>query len=145
MPVCVLRFLSLSLSLSLSVGRELRLEKGDNIGLRYVDNRSASAKMTEFIDASKVREFHFAIFPEEYDFQADSVADLAARKRGESPMSSQYLEQVNERRLEFGFEPINGVDTGFNSKTYDWVLTMLRDGRDEELKQCIARTNTDVP
>lgn len=85
--------------------------------------------MANFQDQSNMRELHVAIFPEEYDFHYDSIADVSDRHRGISPMSRDYIERVNVRRREFGFESINGVDTNFGSLTYDWVAQMLRKGR----------------
>lgn len=99
--------------------------------------------MVDVQDDSRVRAYHIAIFPEEYDFQYDCIADALDRDRGISPMSGVYIELVNTRRREFGFEPINGVDTNVDVSTYNWVEQMLRDGRDAELEHFIARTQAD--
>lgn len=99
--------------------------------------------MVDVQDDSRVRVYHIAIFPEEYDFQYDSIADALDRDRGISPMSREYIELVNVRRRDFGFEPINGVDSNFDMSTYNWVKQMLRDGREDALEPYINRTQAD--
>ncbi len=91
----------------------------------------------------KARELHVAIFPEEYDYQYDSIADWSDRSRGISPMSSDYIERVNARRQEFGFGPVDPVGITHDIDTYAWVEKMVRETRFEELDKYITRTAAD--
>jgi len=81
--------------------------------------------------------YHLKLFPEEYDFQYDSNSDLADRKRGISPMSQEYIDKVNERRVALGFSP---CESGLfdSSETYTWVETQLSAGKEAKLEALAA-------
>lgn len=51
------------------------------------------------------KELHHTLFPEEYDFIYDSISDERLRRKGINPMSIEYQEEVNNRRLSMGVEP----------------------------------------
>lgn len=51
------------------------------------------------------KELHHTLFPEEYDFIYDSSSDERMRRKGVNPMSIEYQEEVNNRRLAMGVEP----------------------------------------
>jgi hypothetical protein len=53
----------------------------------------------------KISILHFKLFPEEYHFTQDSISDPHDRRRGINPMSLEYQDEVNLRRLEMGVEP----------------------------------------
>jgi hypothetical protein len=52
------------------------------------------------------RKLHLEMFPEEYDFMLDDVADANRRQRGENPMNTDYIEKVQRRREEHGVSPL---------------------------------------
>lgn len=52
-----------------------------------------------------MNELHLELFPEEYDFMYDSIADARDRARGKNPMSQSYIDEVNERRINMGVKP----------------------------------------
>lgn len=53
----------------------------------------------------RISELHIKLFPEEYDFTQDSISDAKDRRRGINPMSVEYQDKVNKRRLAMGVEP----------------------------------------
>jgi len=52
-----------------------------------------------------LNDLHSELFPEEYDFIYDSIADKRDRNSGINPMSQEYQDRVNKRRLEMGVAP----------------------------------------
>jgi hypothetical protein len=57
------------------------------------------------------KKVHFELFPEEYDFMMDSIADTRDRRRGVNPMNPDYTNRVNARRKKLGVPPLgpNGM------------------------------------
>ncbi|MEZ4694768.1 MAG: hypothetical protein R2837_12455 [Aliarcobacter sp.] len=55
---------------------------------------------------SLVNELHVKLFPEEFDFQYDSSVDANRRRLGENPMSEDYINRMNEKRVRLGFLPL---------------------------------------
>ena len=53
---------------------------------------------------------HLELFPEEYDYIYDSIADARDRARGLNPMSQSYIDKVNERRIKLGVKPYEITD-----------------------------------
>jgi len=46
---------------------------------------------------------HTKLFPEEYDFMFDDHVDYKLRQQGANPMSQEYIEETNARRVAGGF------------------------------------------
>lgn len=55
---------------------------------------------------SLVNELRVKLFPEEFDFQYDSSVDANRRRLGENPMSEDYINRMNEKRVRLGFLPL---------------------------------------
>lgn len=53
-----------------------------------------------------VNKLHTALFPEEYDFIYDEIADSQQRQKGENPMHQDYIEKANAKRVKLGFLPL---------------------------------------
>jgi len=53
---------------------------------------------------------HLELFPEEYDYIYDSIADAKDRRRGLNPMSQAYIDKTNERRISLGVLPFSITD-----------------------------------
>lgn len=68
---------------------------------------------------------HSTIFPEEYDFMNDDHVDIKQRRKGINPMSTEYQEQVNNRRNARGIKPLadNGMCDHADSSQYTRQLT----------------------
>jgi len=47
-------------------------------------------------------DIHIEKFPEEYDFMYDSSVDAGDRKKGINPMSKDYVDEINSKRLALG-------------------------------------------
>jgi hypothetical protein len=64
-----------------------------------------------------IKEIHYEMFPEEYDFMMDSLADASDRSRGKNPMAAEYTAEVDARRKELGTPPLgtNGKPTDNSS------------------------------
>lgn len=50
---------------------------------------------------------HLELFPEEYDYIYDSNADVNDRRRGLNPMTQDYIDKINERRISMGVMPFD--------------------------------------
>ena len=59
------------------------------------------------------RKIHAERFPEEYDFMFDSHVDVSDRRKGNNPMSDEYIAKVNEKRRKSGVSQLseNGMAT----------------------------------
>jgi hypothetical protein len=55
---------------------------------------------------SLVKELHVKLFSEEYDFMYDNNVDANRRRLGENPMSDEYINKTNKRRIKLGFLPL---------------------------------------
>lgn len=89
-----------------------------------------------------INKYHIALFPEEYDFCYDSIADLSDRKKGLNPMSSEYQRVVDSRRLFLGFEAFGRGLSG-TSATHDWVREKVEKSRFKEMDCIISRFGLD--
>ena len=52
-----------------------------------------------------VRKLHQELFPEEYDECYDSIFESKLRRKGKNPMSQEYIDTSNNRRLKLKVEP----------------------------------------
>lgn len=77
------------------------------------DTRSPIAKLADRI--------HLAEFPEEYAHMNDSHADAAARRQGQNPMNTDYIEQVNLMRQIRGVGPLGSDGRPTDNKSRDWA------------------------
>lgn len=73
---------------------------------------------------------HAKLFSEEYDFMGDSIADSRDRARGTNPMSDEYENKVNQKRISMGFLPLkkDGMPSDANkTKAYcrEKILVLL--------------------
>ncbi|MDX1472469.1 MAG: hypothetical protein R3213_13305 [Flavobacteriaceae bacterium] len=97
------------------VEKELAKKRAEEIGglskeeIYNIDKHDALAK-----------ELHLQFFPEEYDYMMDSLLDSKERRQRKNPMTAEYVEQVNNRRREFGISPLatNGLPTDNRSWEY---------------------------
>jgi hypothetical protein len=78
--------------------------------LREATENLSADELKEFFQKREIqalaKKIHFELFPEEYDFMMDSIADLRDRRRGVSPMNPEYTERANARREELGVPPL---------------------------------------
>lgn len=54
---------------------------------------------------TQTKDLKYALFPEEWDFMGDSIADAHNRSRGINPMSQNYIDHVNRKRKAFKVRP----------------------------------------
>ncbi len=86
-------------------------------------------------DHRLAQEYHKKIFPEEYDAIFDSVTDRKMRSLGLNPMSIEYINQVNQRRNDLGFESITQNPNWEN--TYSWIYQLVI-SKEFDYLDCIA-------
>ena len=79
------------------------------------------------------RQWHYQIFPEEYDHMLDSGVDAKERARGINPMSSEYTESVNRRRIQLGFQAYSGKTN--SNVTYEWIQDKILAHQELELQK----------
>lgn len=105
-----------------------------------------------------IKKLHDKLFPEEYDFMYDSIADANDRARGKNPMSKDYQKEVNEKRASLGVSQLseNGMavddssldfckieinalleekKTAFTDSMLKWLGTMI--AKTDEIKELI--------
>jgi hypothetical protein len=91
------------------------------------------------------REFHAALFPEEYEHMFDSVTDAKGRQQGKNPMSIEYIYETNARRAQLGFTSFKVGPGASNDKTFPWVIEKLQQGAEAELRDLVSiRLNKDA-
>jgi hypothetical protein len=61
--------------------------------------------------ADLAHRMHVKLYPEEYDCMFDRFVEARDRRRGVNPMSKEYIEKVNEKRIKEGVSPLaeNGI------------------------------------
>jgi len=77
--------------------------------IKTLDVEEAEDKAVEEL----TRKIHAERFPEEYDFMFDSHVDVSDRRKGNNPMSDEYVAKVNEKRRRSGVSQLseNGMAT----------------------------------
>ena len=70
--------------------------------IALIDQEEAKAKLLQ----ETTRKIHSELFSEEFDFMMDSISDVKRRRNGENPMSTEYINEVNERRIKLGVSPL---------------------------------------
>lgn len=80
------------------------------MSLKNISRKNANkAKLKQFNEKNAPLDaLHSRLFPEEYDFYYDSNVDAKLREKGINPMSDEYQQKVNLRRLELKVEPYMG-------------------------------------
>ena len=75
---------------------------------------------------SLVQDLHVKLFSEEYDFIYDNLTDIKKRKRGENPMSKEYIEKINNKRIKLGFLPLNNSGYAIDGeKTLEYCKKLI--------------------
>lgn len=73
-----------------------------------------------------IKELHVKLFPEEFDFMLDSNADVYRREKGENPMSEEYINRTNDKRIKLGFLPLSQDEYAQNSdKTREYCKQLI--------------------
>jgi len=75
---------------------------------------------------SLVKELHVKLFPEEYDFFYDSNVDANRRRLDENPMSEEYINKMNEKRIKLGYLPLS--ENGYaqdGDKTFKYCKKLI--------------------
>lgn len=84
--------------------------------------------------SSDANSWHVKLFPEEYDFMYDSFSNASQRKRGENPMSAEYIKKTNLRRAALGFTPYEVGESVPNNTTLSWVEEKIAAGATSTLE-----------
>jgi len=88
--------------------------------LRDYEQRHKSDVMT------LAKKIHIEKFPEEYDYQYDDSYDAKQRKKGINPMDSDYIEEVNNRRIKNGFTPLNNAGMAASNNTMEYCIEIAK-------------------
>ena len=84
--------------------------------IEELDKAEAKAE----IITERVSEVHSELFPEEYDFIYDDHVDYNGRNKGENPMSAEYIERINKKRVDAGSSPLSENGMSVSSDTRDY-------------------------
>jgi len=76
------------------------------------------------------RSIHTKLFPEEYDFMFDDHVDYKLRQQGANPMSQEYIEETNARRVAGGFSPYGSGSV--DKETSQWCSNQEKRPRKEK-------------
>lgn len=68
------------------------------------------------------KKLHIENFSEEYDFMYDDHADMIRRKKGENPMSQEYIEQIRIKRLNLGISQLSESGMAVSDDTMNLCL-----------------------
>jgi len=87
-----------------------KAKKEEAMKLREAYESLSPEELQEFKRKRRImalaKQIHSELFPEEYDFMMDSIADANDRRRGINPMREEYTESVNARRKELDVPPL---------------------------------------
>lgn len=100
--------------------------KREELKAKTLQQEGKTAAEIEFIEQEEAKQaevlalankIHSEIFPEEYDYIYDSIADVSDRKRGINPMNKEYIEKVNAKRITAGVTSLaaNGMSQSKDS------------------------------
>ena len=87
---------------------------------------------------SQAQKIHMQLFPEEYQFMNDSIADASDRKSGINPMSQTYLSKVNVRRQRFGLSALDIYGYTVEGESLELCRKIVSDGLNDLLAELIA-------
>jgi len=66
------------------------------------------------------------LFPEEFDFMLDDGVDANRRNKGENPMSDEYIQRMDDKRVRLGFLPLSKDGYAQDSnKTLDYCKKLI--------------------
>ena len=86
---------------------EIKKHKAAREGLTLEQIQALDAQEMEKALISRLaRKMHVSHFPEEYDWMYDEHVDSNARKKGENPMSDEYIEKTRKKRERQGVSPL---------------------------------------
>lgn len=101
-----------------------RAKKEEAKKLREAYESMSPEELEEFERKRRIKSLaeriHSELFPEEYDFMMDSIADAKDRRRGLNPMNADYTTKVNARREELGVSPL--ADNGMPTDNSSWEV-----------------------
>jgi hypothetical protein len=89
-----------------------------------------------------IHKLHIQLFPEEYDHMLDSISEASERRAGVNPMSTKFVEEVNLRREQMGFDSIssNGMPTG---NTRQFVRDAVTNGDQQKIDVLLKKFQLD--
>ena len=73
------------------------------------------------------REIHAEEFSEEYDEQFDSIQDAKERSQGKNPMSQEYTDKVNAKRVSLGIAPLSDNGSPVDNASWELCLSKAND------------------
>ena len=74
----------------------------------------------------QAKEFHIEMFSEEYDHMGDDHVDAKERAKGINPMSAEYVEKVNKKRIAQGILPLATNGMAQSNDSWQLCLEMAR-------------------
>ncbi len=76
--------------------------------------------------SAQAEELHRVLFDEETDFMNDSNADAHDRARGINPMSQEYTNRVNKKRIAFGVTPLSESGYARDNSSKEFCKEVVR-------------------
>jgi len=104
---------------------EIRKHKETREGLSELEIKSLDQKEAREAEIeSLARAIHVKEFSEEYDFQYDSGIDAKERSQGRNPMSQEYTNEMNKKRVSLGVSPLKA--NGHPVDDASWKLCLSK-------------------
>lgn len=104
-----------------------KVKKEEARKLREAYENLSPMELQEFEQQRRIKalakQVHSEMFPEEYDFMMDSIADVKDRRRGINPMSADYTARVNARREVLGVSPLGASGMPIDNSSWDVAST----------------------
>jgi len=104
-----------------------KVKKEEARKLREAYENLSPMELQEFEQQRRIKalakQVHSEMFPEEYDFMMDSIADVKDRRRGINPMSADYTARVNARRGALGVSQLGANGMPIDNSSWDVAST----------------------
>ena len=73
------------------------------------------------------KSLHVSLFPEEYDYMSDSNVDIRNRNKGINPMSTGYIQKIDDKRRVLGFSLLSSSGYATDNETLDFCLNVAKE------------------
>jgi len=86
----------------------------------------------------QAKKLHMQLFPDEYQFMNDSIADASDRKFGINPVSQEYLNKVSIRRQRFGLSVLGKNGDAVAGESLELCRKIVSEGLNDLLGELLA-------
>jgi 5'(3')-deoxyribonucleotidase len=92
--------------------------------------------------STQVNQLKGVLFSEETDFMLDSGLDAKERARGKNPMSQEYTDRVNRKRISFGVSKLNESGYAKDTSSLQFCEEVVRHSKNYKEYLQLKKTNS---